>query len=385
MATKNSIDSNIPIESTKGGTQATSLVAYSVVCGSTSGTGALQSVASVGNADEVLVSQGAGSLPVFSPIPTFFSPLASDPTSPAVGDVWYNTTSDLFKGAKIGAWTTVNSVNTARRTLGGAGTSTSALSFGGFTSAVSAATEKWDGTNWSSVNSLNTARSGVGGTGTTADALSVGGNGSQTTTERWDGTNWTAKTGLNTGTSDSATAGSASDALTFGNVSGPTAHTERYSGGGDSWTNKSNMNTARGALGGTDDAATALSIGGYTGSVSAVTERYDGGGDSWTSKGSLNTARAYVAASASGSSSNALSYGGGTGAGGSTELTVTELYDTVGNSWSTAPSLNAAVRGQGGSSTSETDALSFTGRNSGGNVSATESYSSSSIITFTVT
>ena len=58
--------------------------------------------------------------------------LASDPSNPVDGQVWYNTTSNVLKGFKsINAWATTNSLNTARAYLGGGGTQTSALSFGG--------------------------------------------------------------------------------------------------------------------------------------------------------------------------------------------------------------------------------------------------------------
>jgi hypothetical protein len=48
-----------------GGTGATSLTAYSVVCGGTTSTNPLQSVASVGTSGQVLTSNGAGALPTF--------------------------------------------------------------------------------------------------------------------------------------------------------------------------------------------------------------------------------------------------------------------------------------------------------------------------------
>lgn len=58
-----------------GGTGIATATAYAVLCGGTTGTGALQSVASVGSSGQVLTSNGAGALP------TFQTPSAS----PAVG------------------------------------------------------------------------------------------------------------------------------------------------------------------------------------------------------------------------------------------------------------------------------------------------------------
>ena len=65
MATKNSINSNDPIEVSSGGTGASTLTAYAVTCGGTTSTGAIQSIASVGTADQVLTSNGAAALPTF--------------------------------------------------------------------------------------------------------------------------------------------------------------------------------------------------------------------------------------------------------------------------------------------------------------------------------
>lgn len=48
-----------------GGTGVTSFTAYAVICGGTTSTGALQSIAGVGTAGQVLTSNGAGALPTF--------------------------------------------------------------------------------------------------------------------------------------------------------------------------------------------------------------------------------------------------------------------------------------------------------------------------------
>jgi len=101
MATKNSINSDIPIEIEKGGTAAATHTPYAVLCGGTIGLGSLQSVASVGTSGQVLTSNGASTLPTFQ-TPAVMSiewqQLASDPVSPINGQVWYNTTTQLFKG-----------------------------------------------------------------------------------------------------------------------------------------------------------------------------------------------------------------------------------------------------------------------------------------------
>ena len=49
----------------QGGTGLTSLTAYAVLCGGTTATGAMQQVSGVGNANDVLTSNGAGALPTW--------------------------------------------------------------------------------------------------------------------------------------------------------------------------------------------------------------------------------------------------------------------------------------------------------------------------------
>ena len=67
-------------------------------------------------------------------------------------------------------------MNTARRGLGGAGTQTSALGFGGFATAATGATELWNGTSWTNnPNSLGTGRYNLGAAGTQTAGLGFGG------------------------------------------------------------------------------------------------------------------------------------------------------------------------------------------------------------------
>jgi hypothetical protein len=55
----------IPLPVAQGGTGLTSTTAYAVVCGGTTSTGNLQSIAGVGTSGQVLTSNGAGALPTF--------------------------------------------------------------------------------------------------------------------------------------------------------------------------------------------------------------------------------------------------------------------------------------------------------------------------------
>ena len=54
-----------PLTVSNGGTGVSSTTAYAVLCGGTTSTGVLQSIASVGNSGQLLTSNGAGALPTF--------------------------------------------------------------------------------------------------------------------------------------------------------------------------------------------------------------------------------------------------------------------------------------------------------------------------------
>ena len=100
--------------------------------------------------------------------------VATDPSNPVEGQVWYNTTSNELKGqaaTTAGAWSTLNSLNTARDQIAGAGSATSGLVFG---ENFGGETELFNGSTWSEQNDLNTSRralSGAGASGTAALAF----------------------------------------------------------------------------------------------------------------------------------------------------------------------------------------------------------------------
>ena len=65
MATNNAINSSKPIGVASGGTGVATTTAYAVLCGGTTTTAPLQSIASVGSSGQVLTSNGAAALPTF--------------------------------------------------------------------------------------------------------------------------------------------------------------------------------------------------------------------------------------------------------------------------------------------------------------------------------
>jgi hypothetical protein len=104
--------------------------------------------------------------------------LSADPSNPIEGQVWYNSTSNVWKveeATTVGAWATGNNMNTARFYIAGAGTQTAAVAFGGDPGPAVSATEEYDGTSWSPSGGLNTARRTLGGCGIQTAALAFGG------------------------------------------------------------------------------------------------------------------------------------------------------------------------------------------------------------------
>ena len=372
MATKNEINSNIPIEVEKGGTEAASFIAYTPICGGTTTTDAVQSVASIANANDILTSEGAGALPVFKTPITYFEQLASDksPSQSTESDVWYNTTSDLFKGVVCGvslAWVVKANSLYAAGFNGGAGTPDDAFGCQNSTFA-----ERYDGgaDSWASKTSYGGTVSGVMVTGTSADdALEAGGTtaapaGLSNQLKRYDGVgdSWTSKANMGTACEHPGFYGSGDDALKFGGkiTLGPVTYTtavERYDGVGNSWTSKASLNgVARNYICASGTAGDCLASGGLSSGGVAVStvELYDGAGDSWTTKTSMGSTRSNGGYGSAASS--AIVWGGFVG--GVSYSTQCELYN--GSTWSAGPTLNVGRQPTGSVADSQTNALTWT-------------------------
>ena len=73
------------------------------------------------------------------------------------------------------AWSTGGAMIAARSDLGGAGTQTAGLAFGGTSPFRVSCTEEYDGTSWTAGGALITARIGPGGAGSKTAGLAMGG------------------------------------------------------------------------------------------------------------------------------------------------------------------------------------------------------------------
>ena len=226
--------------------------------------------------------------------------VSSDPSNPVQGQMWYNSTSGQLKGhVKVlsGSWASGGILNTSpgRFQLGGAGTQTAALAFGGGTQwpgvGTTANTETYNGSNWTEVNNLNSARRNLTGLGLQTAALGFGGGPpAQDLTESWNGSNWTEVNDLNTAKDNNpGGTGTTTAGIAFGGEGSPgavTATTETWNG--TNWTEVNDMNTARHSLGSAGTSTSALGFGGAPGSpVGALTESWNG--TNWTEVNDLNT------------------------------------------------------------------------------------------------
>lgn len=279
------------------------------------------------------------------------------------GQVFYNTTDDALRfTASSGSWASAPSTITGRRNAGGAGVSDAMLIFGGTPNgypSVSGITELYDGTSWAEQNDMNIGRTNLGsmiGVSTSAMAVSgyLGSPSSDTAdVEAYDGTCWAQINDVQKFRHSGAAMGATNTQGLFvgGNNYPPGAGPAGYvndseSFNGTCWAESSDINTGRRYLAGGGPPAAAIIFGGGDSSPAlGVTENYNG--TSWsTSPAALNTARRYLAGGGGPSAqTQALAFGGFTGAPATTA--VTESFD--GTTWSEESDLASAQGGMAAS------------------------------------
>ena len=306
--------------------------------------------------------------------------LSSDPTldSSTEGQVWYNSTSGTNKAlVQIKATSSGGNMSTPRGVLGGAGTQTAALGFGGYTwspATVKNSTEEYNGYNWSNGGNMGTARAYPKGCGTQTAAVAFGGdttnsNNETGATEEYNGSSWTAGGSLSTSRYNIAPAGIQTAAIGAGGYKGPASpkhvnNAEAYNG--STWTALTAMPEVKAWAAGAGTQTAALISGGATPAVSATSLLWNG--SSWTSGGTMNTARQGIAGA--GLSTAAIVYGNSTS-------NVIEEYD--GSVWATSPAtMSNSLFGRNSATNGTISAgLMFSGTNPPSTASAaTEEYNS---------
>ena len=271
----------------------------------------------------------------------------------------YNFSSNTFTAA---AWASGGVLGTARDEGGAAANAVSdaALYFGGYNGSALGITEEYNGSSWSEQNDLGTARSGrLGGAGTQTAGLCFGGNPGGALNEEYDGTSWTERGDLNTPRSQLCGVGISTAALAYGGQTTPSGlnNTEEYDG--SSWTAQNTLNTARYGFSGAGLQTSALAFCGVQSppTISNDTEEYNG--TSWTSVNDM--IQPAFNHGGSGAQTAALLFGGQTGTStGGAKTSAAFGYD--GTNWSTRPSMGT-TRSQisGSSGTSNISAAAFGG------------------------
>ena len=225
------------------------------------------------------------------------------------------------------SWTEVNNLNNGRRFLYGAGTLTSAIAFGGYTTPPSgpgtqAYTETWNGSSWTETTDLNTKRRDNQGIGiSSSNALAAAGYDGTTVSanvESWNGSSWTEVAEKNTLRYRTAATGSnTAGIIAGGEIPSTAASALVESWNGSAWTEISDLSTARQAFAGAGTYTETLVMGGTTGPSSvAKTEYYDG--SSWSEQADLANAR-YINYGGSGDTVAQSMVFGGEGRSNSTE------------------------------------------------------------------
>jgi hypothetical protein len=133
-------------------------------------------------------------------------------------------------------------LNTARNSLGGAGTNTASVVFGGQSTTQLVNTESWNGSAWTEVNDLNQTTANNASAGATyTDALNIGGYETPPQsrllpqTESWNGTIWSRQSDMNTARAylEGSPAGSSTASLAIGGGDSPfLTQTEEWFGDG---------------------------------------------------------------------------------------------------------------------------------------------------------
>jgi len=326
--------------------------------------------------------------------------LASDPANPVTGQVWYNSTDNVVKGASAttaGAWATATSINTTRGNVATSVQSpvSSVLAYGGSNpgGVVEGETEQYNGTTWTELADLNTARGVSSGGGTNTAALCTGGYlgppGSTGVVESWNGSSWAEVADLNTARyASGGGVGSNTANLIAGGLSTPPTivHAQVEQWNGTSWTEVGDLNSSRYASGAAGESYTSAIIAaggnpGFTGIANVETWN----GTSWTEIADVNTARTGL--ESGGTQTSTIIFGGSVpGTPDPVKTGATEIWN--GTSWTEDTDLNTARDGAapGGGVTATSSAIAIAGTTDAGTLAAVEEWTGAGsplIYTFT--
>ena len=290
--------------------------------------------------------------------------IASDPSPVAVGQVWYNSTSNTTKVRGVtttSAWATGGSMNDSKGGNGAGDSQNSAIALQGTLGAVTVV-ESYDGTSWTNgPSSSNNYGSRSAGGGSSSASLIGGYTNSPFTTynvtEEYDGSGFTAGGVTNTpGYGVNAVYGVNNSALGFVGRAPTGTHNEHYNG--TSWTtvNPSPPGQRGGFLSGSTSSAVLAS--GFVPPNNTTVDCLDYNGTSWTSITALSPGSDGIHGGSGGTNSSAVLIYGGVREPSLGDIDKVNFWN--GSAWSSETSLPSARRGaNGGVATAYTQGLLF--------------------------
>ena len=269
-----------------------------------------------------------------------------------------------------GAWASAPSLNGGRSQNSGFGTSTAAVTAGGYGASPPAPNyrtlvEEYNGSSWSEVTDIPTATVDMATGGPQTAGFIAGGERpgvNVAETFEYDGTNWTEGGDLNTARRALIGAGTQTAGLAaLGAIDPPlTAEAESYNG--TSWSNIPEANTARRSAAGGGTSTSALAYGGYTGSYVKIAESYNG--TSWSEVGDLSGAIKADMGGGGTSNTDQLAFGGYGGPPGSERYATTEYWN--GAAWTELSDLSGARSGSNSLPSAPTNDQLYAGGNTPG-------------------
>jgi len=307
--------------------------------------------------------------------------VSSNPSNPKEGEVWYNSTLGLVKGYVLSPATVSSGGNLTlkRAQLGGAGTLTAGIVFGGEAPAVpsiTGATEEYDGTSWSNGGTCPAGKSDMHSSGTQTAALWGGGSPSSAETYEYNGSSWTDTGNMPFTNRDcfGGGVGVQTAALQVGGFINPGNYsTVMCTYDGSSWTNipqtfPSGPRTGNFSTAGIQTACISAGPG---------TDSIEWNGSSWTATNNLATSN--NSAVHRGTVSGSVLMGGGPGY-------ETNIQTWDGTNWSNSPLDLSTGRSQSGGGGTATSAFVAGGADgSPDHTTATEEFNAAALATKTLT
>ena len=318
-----------------------------------------------------LVKSGPGGVPS----------IAGDKSPASAGDVWYNSSSNVFKTyIPVSAWSSGGAMGAGAYGNYGCGTQSACLTVGGWNGGDLNKSETYNGSSWSAADTLNAARYAHSCSGTVTDSIACGGHPQHiTSAETFNGTSWTTGTAIPAFRNDHGSLGTSSTAHTFmggddgsgGPVSGTSLETTvewngtSYSAGGDMDEARLYMHSV-----GTITNGLVMTSAGADGTGEATGIKYDG--TSWS------TGDEYPAAvrhgSSAGNATDAV-YAGGQSYSVSPQALIDNTYSYDGSAYTAEPDhpTNKTYGGTNGY-TADASAMLWCGGSTGPNSGITTTY-----------